>query len=477
MSLLSRFFGRGQTATPAQALACISNRPMLMTQGALDVLMAAAHSGRMDSAVDAQFKDATGGSPEDLIEVENGVGFLTIRGPLFQRWGIEAWWYGGMSYDVIRGAFDMLVNDATVTRIVLDIDSPGGMVSGCFELAEHIFAARGTKPIDAVANDSAYSAAYAIASACDRIHLPNSGGVGSVGVVATHLDVSRFDDRIGFTYTHIVAGSKKVDGTPHAPLSESARSDIQTEVDRLAEMFVGMVARNRGLAPEAVAALQAGCLFGPAAITAGLADAIGTVESVAMQEPEEVVLDNPSDTGIEPQASADTLVINIASLPTDKAAWAAAIESMVADMKAGADASAALQEVLAISEPAPMTMAIDEQQAKMISRARVVNAISAAKPAPDILAALIADDTIVPEAVDSRIAHAMAVTNLCHAAGIRSVAGDYITKHVDLETVRAQLIAAKAEDGPEINTTISAKSVECPLRAAAIYEERRKATE
>lgn len=441
MSLLSRFFGRGQSVTPAQALACISNRPMLMTPGALDVLIASAHTARMDSAVDAQFKGATGGSPEDLIEVENGVGFLTIRGPLFQRWGIEAWWYGGMSYDVIRGAFDMLVNDATVTRIVVDIDSPGGMVSGCFELAEHIFAARGTKPIDAVANDSSYSAAYAIASACDRIHLPNSGGVGSVGVVATHVDVSRYEDRVGFTYTHVIAGAKKVDGTPHAPLSESARSDIQAEVDRLGEMFVGMVARNRGLAPESVAALQAGCLFGPAAIAAGLADAIGTVESVAMQAPEEVVLDNPSDTGIEPQASADTLVINIASLPADKSAWSAVIESMVSDT--------ACQGALA-----KMADDADQEQVKLANRARVFSAIAAAKPAPDILAALIADETITVDAVDTRLAHAMAVTGFCHAAGIRSVAADYITKHVDLETVRAQLIAAKAEDGPEINTTI-----------------------
>ena len=444
MSLLSRFFGRGQTVTPAQALACISNRPMLTTPGALDVLMAAAHNGRMDSAFDAQFKESTGGSPEDLIEVENGVGFLTIRGPLFQRWGIEAWWYGGMSYDVIRRAFDLLVNNATVTRIVLDIDSPGGMVSGCFELAEHIFAARGTKPIDAVANDSAYSGAYAIASACDRVHLPNSGGVGSVGVCWRHIDMSRFDDRMGLTYTYVFAGAKKVDANPHSPLSESALADNQAEVDRLAEMFVSMVARNRGLAPEAVAALQAGCLFGPAAIAAGLADAIGTVESVAMQEPEKVVLDNPSDTGGEPRASATG----------DKFAPAlsALIESMAADMRAGADSAVALQGVLAKS-----TEAADPEQAKLANRARVVNAIAAAKPAPDILAALIADDTIVPEAVDSRIAHAMEVANLCHAAGIRSVAGDYITKHVDLETVRAQLIAAKAEDGPEINTTIPGK--------------------
>ncbi len=457
MSLLSRIFGRGKTVTPAQVLACISNRPMLMTPGALDVLMAAAHNGRMDSAVDSQFKDATGGSPDDLIDVEDGVGFLTIRGPLFQRWGIEAWWYGGMSYDVIGKAFDKLVNDAAVTRIVLDIDSPGGMVSGCFELAERIYAARGTKPIDAVANDSAYSAAYAIASACDRIHLPNSGGAGSVGVCWRHVDMSRLDDRMGLTYTYVFAGSKKVDANPHAPLSESALADNQAEVDRLAEMFVGMVARNRGLSPDAIIALQAGCLFGPAAITAGLADAIGTVESVAMMEPEQAdPPDNPSDTGNEPQALA------LAALAADGNAAA----DSVANLKPFSERPIGDGDALLLDYGS-------EEQAKLVSRARVINAIAAAKPAPDILAALIADDTIVPDAVDARISHAMAVTNLCHAAGIGSVASDYITKNVDLETVRAQLIAAKAEDGPELSTAHPQQDqTRSKTKAQTIYEQR-----
>jgi len=304
------------------------------------------------------------------------------------------------------------------------------MVSGCFELADRIYAARGTKPIEAVANDSAFSAAYAIASACDRITLPNSGGVGSIGVVATHVDVSRYEDRIGITYTNVIAGDKKADYSPHAPLSESARAELQAEVDRLAGIFVGTVARNRGIDADAVRALQAGCLFGPAAIAAGLADYIGTVESVAMMEPEQAdPPDNPTDTGNEPLADAVGIVQVDALGPDDTL-------------------------VIAVSDPGPIGMVVNEQQAKLISRAHVVNAISAAKPAPDILAALIADESIVPDAVDTRIAHAVAVTGLCHAAGIRSVAGDYITKNVDLETVRAQLIAAKAEDGPEINTTI-----------------------
>jgi capsid assembly protease len=437
MSFISRIFGRGHSITPAQALSCITNRPMLMAPGALDVLIASASSGRMDSAVDAQFREATGGSPEDLIDTEEGVGFLTIRGPLFQRWGFEAWWYGGTSYDVIRRAFDLLMNDGTVTRVVLDIDSPGGMVSGCFELADHIFAARGTKPIDAVANDSAFSAAYVIASACDSISLPNSGGVGSVGVVATHVDVSRYEDRIGVTYTNIIAGDKKADYSPHAPLSESARVDLQAEVDRLATIFVDTVARNRGIDADAVRALQAGCLFGPAAISAGLADAIATLESVAMMLPEQAdPPDNPTDTGNEPEAiasAASTVEVVIGGLPSVKSEWDEAVAGIVAALSA-------------------------EDLAK-IARAEVADAISASGLSPALAMALLAPDaSVTPTTVDARIARAKALADICSAAGLPDVAAEYAAKNTDLETARAQLIAAKSEDGPEIVTSFPAGS-------------------
>lgn len=456
MGILSRLFRRGQSITPAQALACISNRPMLMQAGALDALIATAQAMPDRGAYREDGDMAPHGSrPEHLISIDNGIGVLSIEGPLFARFGIESWWYGGSAYDVIGAAFDMLLADTNVSQIVLLIDSPGGTVTGCFELADKVYAARGTKPITAVANDSAYSAAYAIASAADRIVIPRSGGLGSIGVRCQHVDISRALDRIGYTVTTIVSGSKKADFDSTAPLSDSARSEMQAEVDRLADIFVETVARNRGLDADAVRGLQAGCLFGPSAIAAGLGDAIGTLESVGavMPEPEDVPEDEPDDQGGS-SASADPLLL------------------MSDQLAASAESAQKLRDVLAFTQAASA-----EDRAKM-DRAEVADAISASGLAPALAMALLNPAAgVTPDTATARIAHAKALADICAAAGLPDVAADYATKNTDLETARAQLIAVKAEDGPEIVTAHPAKSAGSPLRAAAIYEERRKATE
>lgn len=418
MGILSRLFRRGHSITPAQALACISNRPMLMQAGALDALIATAQA-MPDRGTYREDDDMAlhGSQPEHLIEISNGIGVLSIEGPLFARFGVESWWYGGSAYDVIGAAFDMLLADAGVTQIVLLIDSPGGTVTGCFELADKIHAARGVKPITAVASDSAYSAAYAIASAADRIVIPRSGGLGSIGVRCQHVDISRALDRIGYTVTTIVSGAKKADFDSTAPLSDSARSEMQVEVDRLADIFIETVARNRGIDADSVRALQAGCLFGPSAIAAGLGDAIGTIESVGaeMPEPEDVPEDAPDDGA------------NAAMAAALAAEWDAAVAGIASALTA-------------------------EDLAKM-ARAEVADAISASGLPPALAMALLAPAAAVtPDTAAARIAHAKALADICAAAGLPDVAADYATKNTDLETARAQLIAAKAEDGPEIVT-------------------------
>jgi len=457
MSLFSRFFRRGQSITPAQALACIANRPMLIQAGALDALIATAQAMPDRGAYREDGDMAPHGSrPEHLISVNNGIGVLSIEGPLFARFGIESWWYGGSAYDVIGAAFDMLLADTNVSQIVLLIDSPGGTVTGCFELADKIYAARGTKPITAVANDSAYSAAYAIASAADRIVIPRSGGLGSIGVRCQHVDISRALDRIGYTVTTIVSGAKKADFDSTAPLSDSANSEMQAEVNRLADIFIDTVARNRGIDADAVRGLQAGCLFGPSAIAAGLGDAIGTLESVGavMPEPEDVPEDEPDGGQDGASASADPLLL------------------MADQFAASAESAQKLRDVLAL---APTASA--EDRAKM-DRAEVADAISASGLTPALAMALLNPAAgVTPDTASARIAHAKALADICAAAGLPDVAADYATKNTDLETARAQLIAVKAEDGPEIVTAHPAKSAGSPLRAAAIYEERRKATE
>src|SRR5690606_33365251 len=115
-----------------------------------------------------------------------------------------------------------LVADRSVSAIVLRIDSPGGLASGLFDFTDRIFEARQTKPIVAVVDDIAYSAAYAIAAAAEKIYVSRTSGVGSVGVVGYHVDRSEADAAEGLKVTAVYAGAHKIDFSPHFPLTEAA---------------------------------------------------------------------------------------------------------------------------------------------------------------------------------------------------------------------------------------------------------------
>nr|WP_255773278.1 S49 family peptidase [Halorhodospira sp. 9622] len=153
------------------------------------------------------------------------------------------------------------------------------------DLAERIAARRGEKPMTAVANESAFSAAYAIASAADEIVVPRTAGVGSIGVIATHVDRSGENEMQGRVVTHVYAGARKADLSPHRPLSEEALSWLQATIESHYEIFVALVAANRGISEQAVRQTEAGVFFGPDAVTAGLADRVGpAVEVIESQQ-------------------------------------------------------------------------------------------------------------------------------------------------------------------------------------------------
>lgn len=203
-----------------------------------------------------------------------GVAVIPVQGTLVQRAG----WLDAMSgltgYTAVRSMLDTALHDDRVQAIAFDIDSPGGEVAGCFDLVDAIFEARGIKPMWAILDECAFSAAYAIASACDTITIPRTGGAGSIGVITMHTDISRAVDAAGLSVTIITHGSQKAEGTELLPLSPEARARIQADIDTLGELFVATVARNRALAPDAVRALQAGTFMGDQAVTQGLADTI-----------------------------------------------------------------------------------------------------------------------------------------------------------------------------------------------------------
>jgi signal peptide peptidase SppA len=207
------------------------------------------------------------------------IAVIPVHGTLVKRTaGLNAA-SGLTSYTEIGAMLDAALADPQVAGILLDIDSPGGEAAGSFELARTIRAATQTKPVWAVANDSAFSAAYAIGAAANRLIVSETGGVGSIGVIALHVDQSVKDANEGYRFTAVTAGNRKNDFSPHEALTPSAKADLQAEVDRLYGLFVDHVAAMRRLDAADVRGTEAGLFFGGNAISAGLADAVGTLDS------------------------------------------------------------------------------------------------------------------------------------------------------------------------------------------------------
>jgi signal peptide peptidase SppA len=223
--------------------------------------------------------------PDELSAAEKpygvtpeGIAVIGVSGTLVKKASWMDAWSGLQSYEMIRAEFRDAVADPRIRGILIDVDSPGGEVGGLFDLAGEVFAGRREKPIYAIANDAAFSAAYAIASSAERLFVTSTGGVGSVGVIAIHVDQSSFDEKVGRKYTAVFAGGKKNDFNPHEPLSDSAKDDLQAEIDRLYDMFAGLVARNREMKPALVRNTEAGLYYAEKAISAGLADQVGTFD-------------------------------------------------------------------------------------------------------------------------------------------------------------------------------------------------------
>lgn len=219
-------------------------------------------------------------SPRTQPDAPPGIAVIPIYGTLVRRaLGLEAA-SGLTSYGEIAATLEAALADPAVTGILLDVDSPGGEAGGVFELAERIRAADAVKPVWAVASDSAFSAAYALACAASRLVITRTGGVGSVGVIAMHVDQSVRDAQEGFRYTAITAGARKNDFSPHEQLSNEAAARLQAEVDRLYGIFVTHVAAMRGLDEDLVRGTEAGLFFGPEAVAAGLADGEASLDTV-----------------------------------------------------------------------------------------------------------------------------------------------------------------------------------------------------
>lgn len=214
-----------------------------------------------------------------IYRVIEGAAIIPVSGSLAHKTGDLHPSSGITGYDGVTAKLRVAMQDPNVRGIWLDIDSPGGEVSGCFDLADEIRASRaasGGKPIWASADEAAYSAAYALASQADVLIAPRTAGVGSVGVVMMHADYSGMLDEAGIKVTLIHAGAHKVDGNPYEALGEDTYKAWMAECEATRALFAATVSAGRGITADAVLATEARCYGAAEAKKLGLIDSVSS---------------------------------------------------------------------------------------------------------------------------------------------------------------------------------------------------------
>lgn len=250
-------------------------------------------------AIAAFLADQAGGEKYDLDEIEARIGrpagqpvatprtssprvaLLPVRGVMSNRIPANSS-SSGFSVEAFSQAFRGAIRDDRITAVVLDVNTPGGKVAGVPEMAKMIFDARGVKPIIAHVDETSASAGFWATSAAAETVITSSGMIGSVGVLYPHDDLSGALERKGVKTEIISAGRFKAEGNPLGPLDDDARAHRQSMVDKVYGRFVADLARNRGVSAAHVEKRfgEGRVVDAEAAVEAGMADSIGTLEDV-----------------------------------------------------------------------------------------------------------------------------------------------------------------------------------------------------
>ncbi|MBN2321290.1 MAG: signal peptide peptidase SppA [Acidobacteria bacterium] len=299
------------------------------------------------AAIEAATGKKLDNQPKTYI-VRDRVAILPIEGIISKRMNLFTRISGGISTQLFQRDLQVAAEDPEVDSIVLLIDSPGGTVDGTQPAMQAVRDARQQKRVIAVADGQMMSAAYWIGSAAEQIFIvDDTTHAGSIGVVATHEDWSKYEERIGIKTTEIAAGRYKRIASEYAPLSPEGRATIQERVDQIYTIFVNDVAANRGVGVETVLKEMAdGRMFiGQKAVMAGLVDGIKTVSAVIAQLNEPA--GNTRNGAFAPKQGETTMektiVCGVECTTQEQvdAATKDAIEKAVNDARAGAESEAA----------------------------------------------------------------------------------------------------------------------------------------
>lgn len=382
-----------------EALRVLAELPLAIEPRALGRMLAIV-AGRADP-----IKAATNG-----VQVVGSTAIVPIAGPIFRHSSplFEAF-FGATSVDTIRASLRAAVASPAVSNILLAVDSPGGEVAGIADLADEIAGIQ--KPVTAVADPAMYSAAYYLAAGADTILLPRDAGVGSIGVLAVHVDESALLDKMGLKVTVVKSGARKDQYSSLKPLSDEARASLQARVDQEAQGFYSFVAAQRDLTPDTVRAFEGDTFQGQDAVRVGLADGIGTLEG-ALQSMQ------PSST----------------------------------TRRSGAPKESRMAEDTPPEAPTPTP-----------------------PTPPPAIAAVVDEKKIADLAQARERKRAGAILTLCTLAGKPQKAAEFVASDMDLEAISDALLKAKvADSGPDVDSAVPVASQKPTLTYAEIYESRRK---
>ncbi len=338
------------------ALDLIGAAPWLIQPSTLETLLAiAARANEGPEAVAARL-----GRPLDnsrTVSVRDGVALIPVTGPIFRRANLFTEISGATSVEILATDLATAAADPTVRAIVLDIDSPGGQATGISELAGQIRAIdRTAKPVTAYVDGMAASAAYWLASAAGRIVTSDTGLLGSIGVVGTYKAEKDAPIKI------ISSVSPLKQATPD---TEAGRAEMQRVIDELGTLFVSAVATNRATSPERVITDfgRGGVLVGAEAVKVGMADAVGTLESLLSS------LSEPRPRQGTPGHSARQPVSSPEKPMTD--ATAAGITSQTPAPATSGDTSPGLSSTTELAQAtAPVYTALDLAESTATGRTR-----------------------------------------------------------------------------------------------------------
>lgn len=295
---------------------------------------------------------------------DKGVAIVPVHGELVNRGSWLGSHSGLVSYEGLRHSLRQAADDPAVRSIVLDINSPGGMVAGMPETAATVREIAKAKPVIAVANDMMASAAYGIASGATRIVTTDTAIVGSIGTLYVHTDRSKALEKAGLKVTLIHAGARKVEGNSVQPLSEDVRARIQDRTEKLQASFVDLVRAGRPhLTEAAIRATEADVYYGAEAVDQGLADVVGTFDGAVADaesgavKPRLAVVPASPGRGSQPQPNSQPQPQKVAAMTqqtgaeralADSGDWASQLSASQIEAIA-----ARLQETTAAAPAAP----------------------------------------------------------------------------------------------------------------------------